>query len=51
MILAFLMLFAGGMIVGAAYSFHKSGRPLWMVIVAALIGLLCIGVSLWRIQM
>lgn len=51
MILAFLMLFAGGMLLGGAYSFRKSDKPLWTVILMVVLGIVCIGVSFWRIQM
>jgi peptidoglycan/LPS O-acetylase OafA/YrhL len=49
-ILTFLMLFAGGMLVGGAYSFHKGGKPVWARIALLVIGLACIGVSIWSIQ-
>lgn len=50
MLLAFLMLFAGGMLVGGAWSFARSKKPWWSVAVLAVLGLVCLGVSLWRIQ-
>ncbi|GAA1485736.1 hypothetical protein [Brachybacterium fresconis] len=50
MIYAFLLLFAGGMVLGGAWSFHRSQKPRWAVVAMALAGLACIGASLWRIQ-
>lgn len=50
MILAFVMLFAGGMILGGAWSFYRSQKPWWAIIGLALIGIACIGVSFWRIS-
>lgn len=50
MILAFVMLFTGGMLIGGAWSFHRSKKPWWSVLALALIGLVCIGVSIWRMQ-
>lgn len=50
MILAFLMLFAGGMLLGGAWSFWRSKKPLWSVIALGLAGLACLAVSIWRIQ-
>jgi len=49
-ILAFLMLFAGGLLLGGAWSFLRSKKPLWSVIALAVVGLVCLGVSIWRIQ-
>ncbi len=50
MILAFVMLFAGGMLAGGAWSFYRSQRPWWMILLLALAALACIGVSYWRIR-
>ncbi|MGP9538764.1 hypothetical protein ACT3SP_12180 [Brachybacterium sp. AOP43-C2-M15] len=50
MILAFLVLFAGGMMIGGAWSFHRSKKPWWSVVGLALLGLLCFGIAIWRIQ-
>ncbi|MDN5821355.1 MAG: hypothetical protein L0H74_13175 [Brachybacterium sp.] len=50
MFLAFLTLFAGGMLLGGAWSFYRSQKPWWAIVGLLLLGLLCIGVSLWRIQ-
>ena len=50
MILAFVMLFAGGMLVGGAWSFHRSRKPWWTTAALAALGLLCIAVSIWRLQ-
>jgi peptidoglycan/LPS O-acetylase OafA/YrhL len=50
MILAFALLFAGGMILGGAWSFYRSKRPWWSIAGLAVLGLLCIAVSIWRIQ-
>ncbi|CAM4073170.1 hypothetical protein M3A96_06760 [Helcobacillus massiliensis] len=49
MILAFIMLFVGAILLGGAWSFAKQRHPWWSVAVLALAGLLCIGVSLFRI--
>lgn len=50
MILAFVMLFIGGMLVGGAWSFHRSGKPWWMSLLLVLLGVLCVAVSFWRIR-
>ncbi len=51
MILAFILLFVGFMMVGGgAWSFFRQKKPWWSIIALALIGLLCVGVSIWRIQ-
>lgn len=50
MIVAFLMLFAGGMLLGGAWSFFRSKKPWWMTAGLLLMGLICFGISLWRIQ-
>lgn len=50
MILAFAMLFVGGMLAGGAWSFHRSGKPWWSVLGLALAAALCLGVSYWRIR-
>ncbi|MEE1652076.1 hypothetical protein V1260_14945 [Brachybacterium sp. J144] len=50
MILAFLMLFAGGMILGGAWSFHRSKRPRWQIVAMAVLGVVCLAISWWRIQ-
>ena len=50
MILAFFMLFAGGMLIGGAWSFYRSKKPWWAYLGLLLLGLLCFGVSIWRIQ-
>lgn len=50
MIIAFLMLFAGGMILGGAWSFYRSKKPWWSVVGLAALGLVCLGISFWRIQ-
>ena len=50
MILAFLMLFAGGMLLGGAWSFYRSKKPWWAIAGLAVLGLVCLGISFWRIQ-
>ena len=50
MILAFLMLFAGGMLLGGAWSLYRSKKKWWPIAGVLLIALLCLGVSFWRIQ-
>jgi peptidoglycan/LPS O-acetylase OafA/YrhL len=50
MILAFVMLFAGGMLLGGAWSFHRSGKPWWLRILLLLLGLVCVAICIWRIQ-
>lgn len=50
MFLAFLTLFAGGMLLGGAWSFHRSKKPWWSSLGLLLLGLLCLGISIWRIQ-
>ena len=50
MILAFFMLFAGGMLIGGAWSFYRSKKPWWAYLCVLLLGLLCFGISIWRIQ-
>ena len=49
MFLAFLTLFAGGMLLGGAWSFHRSKKPWWSSLGLLLLGLLCLGISIWRI--
>ena len=39
MILAFLMLFAGGMLLGGAWSFYRSKKPWWAIAGLAVLGL------------
>jgi negative regulator of sigma E activity len=50
MILAFVMLFAGGMLAGGAYSFFRSRKPWWSVALLGVAAVVCLGVSIWRIQ-
>jgi len=50
MILAFLMLFAGGMLLGGAWSLYRSKKQWWLIAGVLLLALLCLGVSFWRIQ-
>src|SRR5699024_2127900 len=50
MILAFLMLFAGGMLLGGAWSLYRSKKQWWLIAGVLLIALLCLAVSFWRIQ-
>src|SRR5699024_10884227 len=50
MILAFFMLFAGGMLICGAWSFYRSKKPWWAYLGVLLLGLLCFGISIWRIQ-
>lgn len=49
MILAFVMLFAGGVLAGGAWSFLRARKPWWATALLALVALVCIAVSLWRI--
>ena len=50
MILAFVMLFAGGMLLGGTWSFYRTRKPWWATVAMAALALLCIGVSVWRLQ-
>ncbi|HEX7350263.1 hypothetical protein [Brachybacterium sp.] len=50
MILAFAMLFAGGMLLGGTWSFYRSKKPWWATLGLLLLGLICFGISIWRIQ-
>ncbi|WP_193103175.1 hypothetical protein [Brachybacterium sp. FME24] len=50
MLLAFAVLFAGGMFLGGAWSFYRSQKPWWAIAGLALIGLACFAVAIWRIQ-
>ncbi|QEU11461.1 hypothetical protein [Dermabacter vaginalis] len=50
-ILAFIMLAAGGILLGGAYSFAKQKKPLLAIIALAVTGLACVLVAYWRIQM
>ena len=50
MIGAFVMLFVGGALVGGAYSFFRSKKPWWAIAGLAVLGLVCLGISFWRIQ-
>jgi hypothetical protein len=50
MILAFAMLFAGGMLLGGAWSFYRSKKPWWATAGLAVLALVCLGISFWRIQ-
>lgn len=49
LVLAYIMLFAGGMMIGGAWSFYKNKRPWWSVVLLLTLGLLVMGVSFWRI--
>lgn len=51
LILAYLMLFAGGMIVGGAWSFYKSRRPWWVTVAMLILGLIVMGVAFWRVTL
>jgi len=50
MILAFIMLFAGGMLLGGVWSFYRSKKPWWAILGLLLFAALCLGISVWRIQ-
>lgn len=50
MILAFVMLFVGGMLLGGVWSFHRSGKPWWMTVGLAVVAIACLAISFWRIQ-
>ena len=45
MILAFLMLFAGGMLLGGAWSFYRSKKPWWAIAGLAVLGLVCTAIA------
>ncbi|MFC0672909.1 hypothetical protein [Brachybacterium hainanense] len=47
--LAFIMLFAGGMLLGGTWSFFRTKKPWWQTALLGVVGAVCIGVSLWRI--
>src|SRR5699024_3427865 len=38
------------MLLGGAWSFHRSKKPWWSSLGLLLLGLLCLGISIWRIQ-
>lgn len=50
MILAFVMLFVGGMLIGGAWSLYRSKKPWWLVAAVLLLAALSVGVAIWRIQ-
>ncbi len=49
MILAFVMLFTGGLLAGGAWSFFRGRKPWWATALLSLLALVCIGISLLRI--
>ncbi|MCT1867296.1 hypothetical protein M3B90_07135 [Dermabacter sp. p3-SID358] len=51
MILAFVMLAAGGILLGGAYSFAKQKKPMLAIIALTVTGLGCVLVAYWRIRM
>lgn len=50
MIYAFILLFAGGMTLGGAWSFYRSKKPWWATLGLLVLGLAFIGVSIWRLR-
>lgn len=50
MILAFVMLFIGGLLLGGVWSFFRSKKPWWATAGVALGAVICIAISVWRIQ-
>ncbi|MGP9694944.1 hypothetical protein ACT3TZ_10050 [Brachybacterium sp. AOP25-B2-12] len=50
LLLPYLMLAAGGILLGGTWSFFRQKKPLWTVIVLAVLAVLCIAVALWRIN-
>lgn len=50
MMVAFLTLFAGGMMLGGAWSFYRSKKPWWAIAALVFVGLFCFAISIWRIQ-
>lgn len=49
LVLAYVMLFVGGMMVGGAWSFYRAHRPWWATVLLLVAGLAVMGVSFWRI--
>ena len=47
---AFSMLFVGGLLVGGAWSFHRSGKPWWSVAALGVLGLICLVLSFAAIR-
>ncbi|WP_198684044.1 hypothetical protein [Brachybacterium sp. YJGR34] len=45
-----MMLFAGGMLLGGAWSFFRAKKPWWAAAGLLVLGLICLGISWWRIQ-
>lgn len=50
MILAYLLLAAGGILLGGTWSFLRQKKPLWTTLVLGALAVLCIAVALWRIS-
>ncbi|AXK45624.1 hypothetical protein [Brachybacterium saurashtrense] len=50
MIVAWLMLFVGGMLIGGSWSFFRARKPWWSSLGLLLLGLACFGISIWRLQ-
>lgn len=49
MVLQFVMLAVGGLLLGGAWSFRQQKHPWWLIAFLLVMGLLCVGVSLWAI--
>lgn len=50
MIGAFLVLVVGAVLLGGAWSFRQQRKQLWLVILMAVLGVLCVVVAFWRIN-
>nr|WP_181861547.1 hypothetical protein [Brachybacterium alimentarium] len=50
MIYAFILLFAGGMVLGGAWSFYRSQKPWWATLALAVVGLGLIAFSIWNLR-
>lgn len=50
MTLAFIMLAVGGILLGGAWSFARQKKPMPIILIMVVAALLCIAVSLYRIN-